>query len=171
MNMNNNLHDQLYDIYPLMHIPFWQTGWFYGVCFGAALFVIALLIYFLICYWQRRRLQKPYWVQALDALHANNKKYGSSEYAKKFYTQLIEILKKYLQQRYGYDLMSLTDQEMIDYLATHQFPQDLLIKMREIVENSCMIKFANMQIIQERMKQDSESSIECVQKTIPAQNQ
>jgi hypothetical protein len=160
------MQQELYGIYPMWHVPFWQTTTFYvlmALSIGGAL-LIALIVW--IKHVRARKQQLMIWDKSLQELHDLRNQYGIAQ-AKEFYAVLSLILKKYLHGRFGYDVYSKTDQELLQYLATTSFPRELIEQLHSIIEGSVLVKFANAQAIQEQMQHDFNTSISIITKTIP----
>src|SRR5579885_440075 len=152
------MQQELYGIYPMWHVPFWQTTTFYVLM---ALIISALLVTVIIVLIRRAKARKNklmIWDKALQELQEMRTQYDVTQ-AKEYYAVLSLILKKYLHGRYGYDVYSKTDQELLEYLATTPFPPALIAQLQSIVEGSVLVKFANAQAIQEQMQRDFNTSI------------
>ena len=161
------MQNGLYEIYSTWHVPFWQTTPFY-IMVGVALLVVVFGLALLALRWiKARRARKTSWEQALLELEQLSKSSMGVGSSKEFYVQLILIVKRYLYGRYGYNVSSKTDQELIAHLALTDISPDLLTKLCAIIDGSMMIKFANMQVIQEQMKRDLDVSISLIISTIP----
>lgn len=167
--MQNNPLDQLHDIYDLWHIPFWQTR-----AFKLSLIIIIFLMLLLIGsivfkrIYRRYRTLKP-WDQAILDLEQLQKKIALLD-AKEFYTRLTTILKTYLRDRYGFDVMGKTDDELIHYLSTTDFPVTLLERLQALLARSAAHKFAaNPAVSNNLMLDDTLIGITLIQQTIPIQ--
>ncbi len=162
-------NDQLYDIYGMVHVPFWQTTAFYVVVGILAGLVVGVIGWRLIRYWRlRARPALPPWEQALIALNKLcDKEVMTSDRSKEFYDRLTMILKQYLHDRYAYDVMGKTDQELLVYLESVSFDAALTEIIRNLLQGSVMIKFANAQGAREQMERDIASSIIVIKKTVP----
>jgi len=170
---SENLSEQLYDIYGVWHIPFWQRSWFvWGV--GITVIVILLTLVWLIVRAYRTKKEKEqvsYWDYTLHEL-TQLKKQGvvTSEQGKLFYVRLTGLLKKYIQSRYRYDLTGKTDTEVIVYLQQIGFDPPLLAELKTIFEGGVIIKFAPVQAIRQQIESDWGQSIAFVQKTMPSES-
>ena len=162
--MNQN---ELYDIYSLWHVPFWQTRLFFFLTLLFIGSVVVVGVWFFIARMRRNKNKKNIWDQALHDLNQLNGS-GTQEHGKEFYVQLLVIIKKYLHARYGYDVASKTDQELLLYLASmRDFPNEVLEIVRSIIDGSVIIRFANEQAVYDQVQQDFASSILIIKKTIP----
>src|SRR5579872_2595209 len=131
--------NELYDIYSFWHVPWWQTKTFYYALGACAVLALVAIIYALIARY-RAKPQHP-WEIALEVLYALQQQGHSPEHSDQFYVLLIETLKDYLHDRYNFDVIGMTDQEMLAYLADTQFPKDLLEQLRSIIKGATNVKF------------------------------
>lgn len=160
----------LYGNYGLWHTPFWQTQTF---CF-ISLFVLGILIFIFVIllyrsYILRRKNKKlSSWDQALyDLRRLSDEQKVNAEHGKEFYVATTTILKTYLHQRYGYQVLSKTDDEMVRYLQNTNFDNLLIGKIDQVLQGSTIIKFANQQAAQQQINSDYETVISIIKNTIP----
>lgn len=162
--------NELYDIYTVWHVPFWQTAIFKGV---VALVVGAILLVLLArgARWLIRiTKRKSYWQQALDDLAAIKKNYGDEiQDSKKFYSEIIAVLKHYFSQRFGCDFAGKTDYESILFLQSIDFNKEHVQVLEELVMAGSMVKFANQQALQDQVEQDWKRCCLLIQATAPSQ--
>lgn len=162
----------LYDIYPLWHVPFWQTIWFYS----AVIVIIALL--FLVCmlFLYRKFLRRsvpllPPWERALQALYKlQQQKYSSEEDGKLCYFKLTDIIKQYVQERFDIPMQGKSDQEALLFLENNNMPL-VYEPFKEIVQGCLYIKFANQQAMQEQIQRHIALAITIVNQTKPEKKQ
>jgi len=169
--MVGNEPSELYDIYGVWHVPFWQTQRFIiGMWCLAAIGALAVIYLLVRMMRGRKKTVKPWtWAnRELDALWA--KRGFTREDGKHFYSQLTEIMKTYLEKRYGYQVRSATDIELIAYLQAHSFDPVLLQDLKQIFEGVQEIKFANLDTIPENIERDFALSKAFVSKTISDTN-
>jgi len=169
MDGMHDQNDQLYDIYGMTHVPFWQTTSFYVVMGLLITVMLAIMCWQLTRYWRlRAKPALPPWEQALIALNKLcEKDMMTSARSKEFYDRLTMIIKQYLHDRYAYDVMGKTDQELLVYLDSVSFDATLTEIIRNLLQGSVMIKFAHAQGAREQMERDIASSIVVIKKTIP----
>lgn len=60
---------------------------------------------------------------------------------KAYYTQLTEVLRKYMSERFGFNAMEMTSQEIIDRLKQEQDPSKIN-ELRELFSTADLVKFA-----------------------------
>lgn len=163
----------LYGIYSTWHVPFWQTTVFYWLVVCLVSLVVLGLAFFLIRWIIRRRRAIPitpwdYALQRFASLELHP--CASKADGKQFYSSLSYEMKQYVHKRYSYDVRWKTDEELISFLEKHEFPEPLLADLNEIMTGSMLVKFANIEVIQEQIKRHLALSKAFVQKTIPQQN-
>ncbi len=162
------MHEQeLYDIYDLWHVPFWQTLWF-KIIFFSVLFLalIALIVWFV----RRRRNRKKELSAGEQALHdlraLRERKLVCSEHAQEFYLRVTSILKTYLHHQYRLPVQAKTDQELLHFLYQEHFSPSLLQELQEIFSGMELIKFARASAVAEQLERDLQRSILFVERTI-----
>jgi hypothetical protein len=64
-----------------------------------------------------------------------------SENQKEYYTKLTETLRKYIEERYGFNAMEMTSTEIIERL-TAQSDQTMLDELRQLFTTADLVKFA-----------------------------
>lgn len=161
--------DQLFDIYGIVHVPWWQKPIVkYIQWLVVALIVMGIVTYSIKKILRRKKTLTP-WQQALESFGALKKGVMLNQReAKFFYTHLTSILKHYIFGRYGYDIYGKTDRELLSYLDDQvAFPRDLLPVLSEILDHASAIKFANLPGLVEQMERDLALSVTIVQATIP----
>lgn len=169
--MKLNEKTGLYENYGLWHVPFWQTQKFQlmlELCgLFVALIVVAILIKKYLAYRKRKKLSS--WDQALLALRtlkSDNK--VSAEHGKEFYLAVSALLKKYLHERFGYDLLGKTDAEVVRYLQEyHDTDAALVEEINLLLQGGVIIKFANAQAVQGQIEHDYVRAVGIIQRTIP----
>lgn len=65
----------------------------------------------------------------------------SSENQKEYYTKLTETLRKYIEERYGFNAMEMTSTEIIQRL-TAESDQTMLDELRQLFNTADLVKFA-----------------------------
>ena len=159
----------LFPIYGMRHIPFWQTKLFYTSVSAVVLCILFFVGWFIIKKFMKPKKEKrPAWEVALDELaeiEAQLSEKGMQ--GKTFYFRLTWMFKRYLSERYGFDVYGKTDDELLLYLEGSGLAPELVDDLKAILEGSSVIKFANEQALKERMQRDLVASSEFIKKTIP----
>jgi hypothetical protein len=65
----------------------------------------------------------------------------SSENSKEYYTKLTDTLRKYIEERYGFNAMEMTSSEIIDRLMSTK-DQKSLDELRQLFTTADLVKFA-----------------------------
>jgi hypothetical protein len=65
----------------------------------------------------------------------------SSENSKEYYTKLTDTLRKYIEERYGFNAMEMTSSEIIDRLTSAQ-DQKALDELHQLFTTADLVKFA-----------------------------
>lgn len=168
--MQLNEKTGLYENYGAWHLPFWQT---YN--FKIAIGICTALAILLMCAWivkkyreYRRRKTLPIWDHALLLLASLRKENKVSiQYGKEFYVTISSLLKKYLSDRFAYNLIGTTDTEAIEYLKKQRFDEPLLQEISILLQGGEIIKFANAQAAQATIEQDYVRIVTIIQRTMP----
>ncbi|MBI1883642.1 MAG: hypothetical protein HYS08_05500 [Chlamydiae bacterium] len=61
---------------------------------------------------------------------------------KEVYSQLSDILREYLEKRYHFNCLEMTTYEALKFLKEEKFPSGLMEKLRELLNESDLVKFA-----------------------------
>lgn len=161
INMQNPALE-LYEIYGLWHVPFWQRTWFKISIFIFFCALVGIIIYFLIKKYKQRTVQLPAWQIALNALD-QLKKLQIPAHSAQYYAALTHLLKVYISDRFGIDVRSLTDQQMCDYidqqLAYDQYKEHL----KQIFSAGQLIKFAHHDALENQMIDDLQHAQDFIQ--------
>jgi len=162
------VEDKLYPIYSLWHKPFWQTTPFYVAIVILVVLVVFLLLWILIRRYFATRKKGTAWDKAIaDLLALRNLLREKKISDQAFYLSLTSILKRYLYERFLYDLFGKTDREVILFLEKDKFDATLLNTIKDMFDGLQYIKFANDKAIREKMDKDLNSCIDIVKKTVP----
>ncbi len=152
----------IYDIYGMLHVPWWQTTLFYGVCIVAAIFFFIVCI--ILCILWRRRWRKkeelPYWQKAIAELdHAQHAFVQGKISSMVLYELLVHIVKSYLQLQFGPDLLGKTDSELRECIEPLAIAQEHKDQLMELCQTSSTIKFYPAAVAQEHAQKDCQALI------------
>jgi len=160
----------LYENYGSWHVPFWQTDMFLLMIKVVALGCVFLLLFFLCrMYIQKHRRKKlPAWDQALLDLESSREFYmlGNAT-GKDFYGAITVVMKRYLYDRFNYDVIGKTDEELIVYLQKNQCIQDIVDELAEVVRGSVFVKFANQDAVVHQIHKDYDRCVAIIKRTMP----
>lgn len=166
----------LYDIYGQWHVPFWQTRLFYGGVALLCLIVLCIIARRVLTHFKKNKPVLSPWDEALQSLESlKQDNIATVAQGKHFYGILTSVLKKYIHKRYGFEeydtgsvsdeSLAKTDYEFIQYLQKKSFPQDLTEQLQRIFMGSMVIKFANVEAIQEQIEKDLALAISFINQT------
>lgn len=158
---------ELYDIYSVWHVPFWQTAWFtYTI---VALLIVVIVVGAIVWYWRRYYPVADYRIVIEKKLRLLlNKQYESKEEIKHTYYLLTELLKEFLGTYYACSLRDKTDSEVVAVLKKQAVAPFVIDRMQEIEQAVLMIKFANMGAARESVYNNIQASISLIRDLIRA---
>jgi len=170
--MSDQLKADLCDIYDLWHTPFWQTTWFFVVCIMIPItIVLGVTVYFVIRYTSKKRIV-PAWERALNELRSLKiDEDPSKDEGKRFYFQLTEIVKKYIQERFDINIVGKTDKEVCGVLKEYSFTQPVMPLIDEIFSGVEFIKYADAQARVQQMHNNVDHAISIIEQTRPSKMQ
>ncbi len=160
----------LFGIYGQWHVPFWQTKLFIGAIISlVTLMMLVLAVFAIRWYLKKRRIARETpWDYALAKVAGlEMHPCVTKQDGKQLYGTLSYEMKQYVYKRYGYDVKWKTDEELISFLERHEFPEHLLADLREIMMGSSLVKFANIDVIQETTKRHLALTRTFIKKTVP----
>lgn len=170
--MNMPEMKDFYDIYQMWHKPWWQHA---AVKYGIAALVVIVLCLVLWCVItiiiKRRKRQTP-WDYALSSLQVlKDSKFFNESLAPLFYANLTNIIKIYCENRFNFDSMGKTDNELLSYLEKQvSFNQELLPVVNDILNHAALVKFANVAALVDQMEHDLNATIMLVKQTVPREH-
>ncbi|MDL2320640.1 hypothetical protein LJC45_05870 [Alistipes sp. OttesenSCG-928-B03] len=149
----DTLTQTIEDIKPTMNAPL-RFGEFSGYLLWGllALVLIAALVWWII---RRRKnltfLGKPKPVEpphvvairALEMLH--NQKLWQNNKHKQYYTRLTDILREYLEGRYGIHAMEMTSDEILAAVSEVEVAEGPLANLRGLLKTADLVKFAKFE--------------------------
>lgn len=168
--MKLNEKTGLYENYGLWHVPIWQTEKFQLAVKIIAIFILLVVVAYVVRKYvqYRKRKKLPLWDQALADLNRLKQEHKvDAVYGKEFYVTISALLKKYFYDRFGYDVIGKTDDEMIQYLQKHYPDVQSIEDIKVLLQGSVIIKFANVQAAQEQIDYDYVRAIAIITRTIP----
>ncbi|OGU58339.1 MAG: hypothetical protein A2X64_09985 [Ignavibacteria bacterium GWF2_33_9] len=163
------------DIKPPLEVPFsiWDYIWYIIGVFGI---VAAFLGAFYFFYKRKPKLPDvtkydpkiPPHVQALSDLNKlEQEKLWQSGKVKEYYSILTDILRLYLERRFGFPALELTTGEIMAQITSFLTGVDILSNIKYILENADMVKFAKSIPIHDENTKVMILAKDIVESTIP----
>lgn len=159
---------ELYDIYGMWHVPFWQRPYFLkiiAIMFFALLFLGA---YFVIRWFLKKRT-KPVSAseKVLKEITCLKGKYLNKEVkTSEVYGLLLRSMKSFFSAQYGVEMLSKTDDESIPFLQDLSLSDTVKEKLEELFKRSAVIKFSFMQISDEHVLSDLDFCSAVIQESV-----
>jgi LPS O-antigen subunit length determinant protein (WzzB/FepE family) len=167
--MQSSIQDptlELYDIYGLWHVPFWQRSWFIISVVTLASLLIAGIVYFLLKKYRSRKVTVPAWQSALQQLDKIKKSNMlTPEHGQHYYVLLTSLLKSYISSRFAQDVSSLTDAQMCAYIDEHLPYEVHKDNLKQIFSAGQLIKFAHRDVLQVQMLDDWQHAYDFIEGT------
>ncbi len=86
----------------------------------------------------------PY-TEAMSALESlRQRRLAESGHEKEFYTELVDILRRYLDRRYGINAMEMTSTQIVDTLRRLPDTRDNHLRIKQILKIADFVKFARV---------------------------
>lgn len=143
---------QLNDIKPIQKPPFVWTDylWILWIVLGVALLaaLIALIVYLVLKKKKKGYLftppvVKPAHVRAIEALDKlKQEKIWLQGREKEFYTQLTDILRVYIEERFGINAQEMTSGEILNKIRQVSDVDSVYDNLKQILSTSDLVKFA-----------------------------
>ena len=143
--------DQFFGPKDVQDNPFQWSDWSLSFWLSVLFLVLLAVVYYL---YLRLRDNKPIIthirivkrllphqkaLQQIEQIKAD--KMVSSENSKEYYTKLTDTLRKYIEERYGFNAMEMTSSEIIDHLMATQ-DESALSELRHLFLTADLVKFA-----------------------------
>ncbi|MDR2885244.1 MAG: hypothetical protein LBU95_00485 [Rikenellaceae bacterium] len=140
----------IHDIKPLLQTPV-RFGEFSGYLFGGLglLALIAVAVWLILKwrknkapFWKRRADEPPHLaaIRALEALQ--HQKLWQNNKHKQYYTLLADIVRTYIEGRYGVQAMEMTTDELMAAVAGLGFAERNRTQLRSLLSTADLAKFA-----------------------------
>ena len=167
---------EIRDIRPIEEAPFDMKWVWYGL---AALVIIALVIALIVWGMKKRKpvaagpavveLVIPPHIVALEALVAlDEERVWQNGQVKLYYTQLTDILRTYIEKRYGFSTLELTSDEILSHAAVKVIPENTREELERILRLADLVKFAKWQAIPSENEWAMQLAQKFVRDTAPA---
>lgn len=143
---------QLNDIKPIQKLPFsWKD--FLGLLWIPLIILLLLAIVGTIIYLIIRKNKKGYFftpppvlpahVRAMKSLDKiKTEKLWQQERHKEFYTQLTDVLRRYIHERYGVNSLEMTSGEILNIIRTKAEEDSIYENLKQVLTVADLVKFA-----------------------------
>ena len=123
---------------------------------GLGLLVLAAIV-LLVIYLMKRKKNQPLFgkkpkplpppdVEALDKLgELRNSRIWQSGKLKEYYTALTDIMKRYMERRFGFDAPEMTSDEILEELEKYDVNKEVTEKLKGMLMLADLVKFAKAQ--------------------------
>ncbi len=164
------------DIKPIDYKP---RPWWLPWLLGGLLILLALGLFYRY-YWLRRPVPAPVQtpepeaprsadVLALERLHAlEEKKLWQSGAIKQYHTELTDILRTYIEERYGEPALESTTAELMLRLSPYPIPDTSREQLGAVLRLADLVKFAKAQPLADQHAQVMRQAFAFVEATRPA---
>lgn len=149
----DTLHlDKFFGPKEIADVPFSWHDW--TDLFGYAILLVFLLClsgYILLQLHNKRPILKKFRIRpplpphqwAIKEIDKINHQKEVQEDTKQYYTRLTDILRSYIQQRYGFNAREMTSAEIIDHLTKQKEASDIA-ELQQLFETADLAKFAKL---------------------------
>jgi len=168
--------NNIYDIKPQYAMNFkiselLTNKWFY---IGLGIILIAIIIFIIIKFVKTKeedfipqKLREPAHVIALRELDKlKNEKLWQQNKTKEYYTRLTEIIRQYIELRFGIMALEKTSTEILEEFEEKKpIEKKLLDHLRQLLNMADLIKFAKGSALPDENEKNMESTYDFVRKT------
>lgn len=154
--------------------PFKLSEWILPLCMSLLLLLCIAVLVFLIV---RLRQGKPVIVrtQVVIKVPAHERALGeiqqikkshetSSADQKEYYTRLTDTLRKYIEQRFGFNAMEMTSSQIIEQLQSRG-SDDMIAELRELFMTADLVKFAKYETLINENDRNLVNAVRFIDKT------
>lgn len=121
---------------------------FWSAVFGIIAFILAVLLAVSIVWRLSRRfvdpesLKPPHERAVLELGRLKKKRYLEEHHHKEYYSELSDILRRYLERQFGAQALEQTSAEVLDQLKDKDFTPEVFNKIRVLFNEADLVKFA-----------------------------
>ncbi|MDD2474811.1 MAG: hypothetical protein PHI32_02755 [Dysgonamonadaceae bacterium] len=143
---------QLNDIKPIQKAPFsWKD--FLGLLWIPLIILLLLAIIGTIIYFIIRKNKKGYFftpppvlpahIRAMKSLDKiKDEKIWQQDRYKEFYTQVSDVLRRYINERYGVNSLEMTSGEILNKIRTKSDEDSIYENLKQVLSTADLVKFA-----------------------------
>ena len=149
-------------------------GWMWYVLLALVVIAAGIWGYY---YWQRKRKpqetvaaekQEPPYERAMAALQAlRDSKLWQQGQEKSYYTRLVDILREYIDNRFGISAMEMTSAQIIEALKQNGTLREVNRYLSEILSMADFVKFAKMRPMPDDNERVMRQAVDFVELTKP----
>lgn len=163
--------NELYDIYDVWHIPWWQTTFFWWMIYAiSAVILVIMLVIFLQLLFTKRKPEEPWRVACRQLAFAHKKAQEKVMGEELFYAEITRVLKWYLTIRFEDDSEARTDIELLSYAQQNPaFPKLLVLDFSQLLERASQARFAKMPLPIDQLHEDYTCAVQVIEQTIAMQ--
>ncbi|PVX52504.1 hypothetical protein C7377_0827 [Balneicella halophila] len=168
----------IFDIKPPADLPFKFSEWLpyakiIGIIFLVILAIVAILLYYFLIYKKKKEKKqeeivdnRPADVKALEALSdLKAKKLWQNDRVKLYYSELTDIIRHYLDERYGMHTMESTSSEILTAIKLQDVKPENIDCLRDIFSRADMAKFAKGNPLPDENDKSWSDAVQFVQHT------
>lgn len=116
-----------------------------------------------------KRQKTPYEIAVEQLRKLKKRKLWQAGKSKDYYTELTDILRRYLQQRFGINAMEMTSAEILEALDKHPETTGKGASLRDLLNTSDFVKFAKVQPEDETNEDSFKATAKFVETTKPVE--
>ena len=166
--------DQFFPFKGLQPNPFMWKEWVRPFWMGVIIIALCLLLFYLVIRlgdnkpivarirFVKKVLPHKKAIGVINKLKAGSVNTASDQ--KAYYTTLVDTLRTYLQERFGFNAMEMTSSEIIERLSQEEDPAKLA-ELRELFQTADLVKFAKYSTELNEKDRDLESVVEFIETT------
>lgn len=167
----------IFDIKPPADLPFKFSEILplikkYGAIILAILAIVVLLLFYFIVYKKRKKKNmevvdnRPADVKATEALlELKEKQLWQKNFVKVYYSELTDILRNYLDERYNMQTMESTSSEILRDIKDKNINSEEVANLKMLLEHADMAKFAKGEPLPDQNDRSWNDAFQFIQKT------
>ncbi|MFC2098435.1 hypothetical protein ACFLSP_01685 [Bacteroidota bacterium] len=164
----------IYDVKSPIHMP---VGFLEVFPFILGGIIVLIAVGFLLWYLRRRKKNKPLFgppkpkepahiIAFRELRELKDEKLWQNMEFKKYYTRLTEIIRRYMERRYGIQAMELTSHEILEeWTRSGEDKEDLSQKLKLLLNLADLVKFAKQKPVASENEENMERAYEFVELT------
>lgn len=152
-------------------VPQWMVDWWWALLL--ALLVVAVGVWMALRYRKKGSIlpQKPLptpYEEAMASLRdLKARKLWEQGQEKEYFTELTEILRKYLYRRFGINAMEMTSRQILHSLSKNNETKDKRVYFRKILDMADFVKFAKVRPLPDDNIASYDNAVRFVEETKP----